>query len=88
MTPSDGPELMRAPDGTEVLRYMYAHFVFTWPKGSSRVTIEHGKLNGKGNWRMPKEWAFTIEEPWTRETLAAAGRQWYAEHCARFARHR
>lgn len=75
---------MRRSDGTEVLRYMYACFVFTWPKGSSRVTIEHGRLDGKGNWRMPIEWAFTIETPWSRETLAATARQWYSAHSRRF----
>lgn len=84
--PSEGPELMVDGRGREVLRYMFASFVFTWPKGSSTVYIEHGKLSGEGNWKMPEDWAFSLPSAWSREALAVAARNWHARHTAKFRR--
>lgn len=79
--PSEGPELLRDDAGRPVLRYMYAHWVFTWPQDSARVTIEHGDLYGADNMAFPDDWAFNLATlAWTRLNLAKAAEDWYRNH--------
>lgn len=43
---SDGPRLV-AENGSRVLYYMYAAYVFRWAEGTSQLDIGHGSISNR-----------------------------------------
>lgn len=81
----EGPILVTGSNGRRALVFMYAHFLFYWPEGDSRVTIAHGSLEGD---KMPLPWELHIDEWWDRTTLTQHGQEWVQRHLAQFQKKR
>src|SRR5438105_1701772 len=77
----EGPVQRAASDGMRFIEYMYAHFVFRWVEGESKVVISHGTLDGE---RMSLPWTFNIDGRWEPGVLAQRGREWVLAHLAKF----
>lgn len=78
---SEGPRLL-AENGSRVLCYMYAAYVFRWPEGTSQVDVGHGSI---GN-HMGLHSGITITGRWTPGRLAEFGQTWAHEQFRRFER--
>ncbi|SHF26504.1 hypothetical protein [Streptoalloteichus hindustanus] len=77
--PSEGP-LRGIWDGYEVLLFMYAHFVFVWPKAAGQVDVRHGTF-AKSLLLFEN---VPIEGEWGAETLRLFGVRWARDHLAKF----
>lgn len=78
--PSEGPVCLRSPQQPAVLRYMYAHFVFTWAEGSSRLDIGHGTIE-----RSAPMWKDQpISGEWSANSLARFGYSWTVRHLRKY----
>ncbi len=77
--PSEGPVLVRL-GLWDALKFMYAHFVFTWPDGTSRVHISHGTI--ERSWTLWQD--HPIEGRWSAESLVRFGRSWTHRHLEKF----
>lgn len=77
---SQGPMRITADGEQPALRYMYAHFVFTWPAGSTRVEIGHGTVE--------RSMALWDDQPvpgeWCERSLVQFAQCWVRHHLARF----
>lgn len=82
--PSEGPMLVMDGNGHQVWMFMYAHFVFSWPRGAVRVKVSHGTLAGP---RMALYTNVKINAYWSGPALAEFGRAWARDHLARFSNH-
>lgn len=78
--PSEGPVETRVNGQPPTLAFMYAHFVFTWPQGSTRVDVAHGTI-ATSTPLWPEQ---SISGEWAPRTLAAFGERWALSHLARF----
>lgn len=78
---SDGPRL-RAENGSRVLYYVYAAYVFRWPEGTTQLDVAHGTVEQ----RMPLFEGVTITGRWSPGRLAEFGQAWAADQFARFSR--
>lgn len=76
---SDGPRLV-AENGSRVLYYMYAAYVFRWPEGTTQVDIGHGSI-GK---HMGLHDGVTVTGRWTPGRLAEFGQDWAARELQRY----
>ncbi|MFB9429922.1 hypothetical protein [Streptoalloteichus tenebrarius] len=77
--PSEGP-VRGLWEGYEALLFMYAHFVFVWPKAAGQVEVRHGTLT-KSLLLWPN---VPIEGQWCAETLRLFGVRWTRDHLAKF----
>jgi len=78
--PSEGPVRSTTQGVESAWKYMYAHFVFTWPEGTARVDISHGTVEQS----VPLWKAQPISGEWSARTLAYFGEVWARHHLARF----
>ncbi|MDQ2707701.1 MAG: hypothetical protein M3Z25_08735 [Actinomycetota bacterium] len=79
--PSEGPVRVSCAAGRVALRFMYAHFVFTWPKSSQTVDIGHGTLDSA----MPLWQSQPVPSEWGEQALTRFGESWVRGHLRRFA---
>lgn len=79
--PSEGPVLAKDASGHPMWMFMYAHFVFSWPRGAVRVKVGHGTLDGP---KMALCANVKITAYWSGPALADFGRNWAEEHLERF----
>lgn len=75
---SEGPRLV-AENGTRILYYMYAAYVFRWPEGTSQVDVGHGYISKY----MGLHEGVTITGRWSPGRLAEFGQQWAATELRR-----
>lgn len=76
---SDGPRLI-ADNGSRVLYYMYAAYVFRWPEGTTQVDIGHGSISR----HMGLHAGVTITGRWSPVRLAEFGQAWAAKELGRY----
>lgn len=76
----EGPVRIPETGQPAVLRYMFAHFVFTWRQGATSVDIGHGTLR---SW-LPLWGKQPIDDEWSPDALVSFGHRWTRRHLARF----
>lgn len=76
---SDGPRLV-AENGSRVLYYMYAAYVFRWAEGTSQLDIGHGSISD----HMGLHQGITITGRWSPSVLAEFGQQWAVTELRRY----
>ncbi|TCP41111.1 hypothetical protein EV191_1279 [Tamaricihabitans halophyticus] len=74
-----GPYRRALPDGTVVLVFSYASFVFEWVEGAAAIRVGMGTLE-----RYSLNWSQPVRCPWSAQVLAQLGREWAESHMARF----
>lgn len=68
---TEGPKLL-VEDDRKVMYYMYAHYVFRWPQGTTQLSIGHGTIA-----KHIALWTeITIAGPWMPDTLAGFAALW------------
>lgn len=76
---SDGPRLL-ADNGTRVLYYMYAAYVFRWPEGTTQLDVGHGSINR----HMRLFRGISVTGRWCPDRLAEFGQVWAHEQFRKF----
>lgn len=76
---SDGPRLV-AENGSRVLYYMFAAYVFRWPEGTTQVDIGHGSIGT----HMGLRDGVTITGRWSPGRLAQFDQDWAAREFRRY----
>lgn len=76
---SDGPRLV-VEDRREVLYFMYAAYVFRWPKGATQLDIGHGAISRHmALWRD-----VSVSGRWSPEALARFAVAWSHREFSKF----
>lgn len=68
---SEGP-LLVAEDDQKILYFMYAFYVFRWPKGATHLDIGHGTIRHHMGLRI----GIPITGPWDPEALTSFAVGW------------
>jgi hypothetical protein len=78
--PVEGPVEAVGSGGRPELRFMYAHFVFTWAQGSPTVDVGHGTVRD----HHPLWADQPVAGVWCGRVLVRFGRVWTRSHLSRF----